>query len=265
MTPEPLLKVSDLSLQINGVPILQDVSFSVLPGETVVIIGPNGAGKTSLLRCLARLNTHASGSIDLLGRPVSQYTRKELAKIISFVPQSSSRHLPFTVMEFVLMARYAHFRHFYGVEKSDEQAVQNALAMTGTARFSDRKLRTLSGGERQKVMIAAAIAQGARIMLMDEPASFLDYKHEVALRMLIRRIKEENDVTIVLVTHDLNKGVFQADQVIALKQGRVVFKGTPEQLIAPEVLPMIYDIPFECIIHPGSGRPVLLPERYFNE
>ncbi len=255
-----VLAVQDLSLRLGSKQILSGVSFKVRRGEYLSIVGPNGAGKTTLLKCIDRLLGGGTGRIEVFGRPLESYRRKELARRLSYVPQADGRVFPFTVRQFVLMGRYPYLSPFTSVDKEGWQAVVEALALTGTEEFAERRLETLSGGERQKVYIAAALAQGADILLLDEPTTFLDYRHQAEIRRVLARVNRSSGVTIVCVTHDLNRAALDSDRILALGGGRVVFCGTPAEIMQPEVLQRIYLTPFLLVEHPRTGLPVIVPE-----
>ena len=255
----PAIDITGLRYVIGTTVILDDVSFRVDAGQYVSVIGPNGAGKTSLIRCINRLSRTQSGRIDIFGRSLSDYSQRDLAKVISYVPQADARYFPFSVYEFVLMGRYPHLSPFSSVGPEDRAKVDEALKLTGAAAFSERSLRTLSGGERQSVFIAAALTQGARILLLDEPTTFLDYKHQVEVLALLRRLNEQQDITIVAVTHDVNSAVLTSDRVLALKGGRVAFDGTPGDLIGKGVLEEVYDTGFELVPRGDGGTPIVVP------
>lgn len=255
----PAIDITGLRYAIGTTLILDDVSFRVGPGQYVSIIGPNGAGKTSLIRCINRLARAQDGRIRIFGQSLSDYTQRDLAKVISYVPQADARYFPFTVYEFVLMGRYPHLSPFSSVGPEDRAKVDEALELTGATAFAERSLQTLSGGERQSVFIAAALAQGARILLLDEPTTFLDYKHQVQVLTLLRRLNQQQDITIVAVTHDVNSGVLTSDRVLALKGGRVAFDGTPSDLIEKGVLENVYETGFELVSRGGTRTPIVVP------
>lgn len=255
----PAIDITGLRYAIGTTLILDDVSFRVGPGQYVSIIGPNGAGKTSLIRCINRLARAQDGRVHIFGQSLSDYTQRDLAKVISYVPQADARYFPFTVYEFVLMGRYPHLSPFSSVGPKDRAKVDEALELTGATAFAERSLQTLSGGERQSVFIAAALAQGARILLLDEPTTFLDYKHQVQVLTLLRRLNQQQDITIVAVTHDVNSGVLTSDRVLALKDGRVAFDGTPSDLIEKGVLENVYETSFELVPRGGTRTPIVVP------
>ncbi len=255
----PILEAESVGVVIEKSAILDGVSFAVEAGEWLSIIGPNGAGKTTLLRAIGRLIRMDSGSVAIGGKGIGEYRQRELAKQVSYVPQAGGVMLPYTAFEFVLMARYPHLGPMSGVSYDDREAARQALEQTGTSAFAERALDTLSGGERQKVFVAAALAQGAPILLLDEPATFLDYHHQVEVLRLIRRLSRVEKKTVLCVTHDLNRGVYESDKVLALKRGRVAFSGSAEALFDPERLAAIYDTPFDLVRHERSGHALVVP------
>jgi iron complex transport system ATP-binding protein len=255
----PLIDVRDFSIALGGQPVLDNVSFSVARGEAVTIVGPNGAGKTTLLKCLAGILDGGSGHIQLDGRPLADYPRKQLARRMSYVPQADSRPVPFTVDQFVLMGRYPYLSPFSPVSREDHQAARDAMERTDTLQFAARRLDTLSGGERQKVYIAAALAQGGEILLLDEPTTFLDYHHQEDICRLLRRSAQSAGLTMVSVTHDVNRAALESDRIVALRRGRVVFTGTPQAIMRPDALAEIYGCRFVLVDHPGARLPMIVP------
>ena len=246
-----MIDVSDLSLALDGVPILRGVSFRATAGESISLIGPNGAGKSTLLRCLLGLQTGCTGDIRLNGRTASDYTVHERARLVSYVPQLHEVDFPLSVGDFVMMGRYPHLKPLTPPSAADHTAVEQALETTGTACFRNRKLSTLSGGERQKVYIAAALAQSTPLILLEEPAAFLDYHHQADIMALLHRINAESGTTVLAVNHDLNSAVRWSGRLIALKAGEVSFDGPPEQLMNPEALEALYGIAFRLISDRG--------------
>jgi iron complex transport system ATP-binding protein len=204
------IEVEDLSFSIGEKAILRGVSLGVETGEFISIIGPNGAGKSTLLKCLVRVNRGWSGTVRLKGRGLGEYSQRELARVMSYVPQARDGAMPFTVLEFVLMGRYPYLGPFSVIDAADEAAALEVLEMVGMKDFARRAMRTLSGGERQKALIAGALSQGAEIMLLDEPTTFLDPRHEHEIINILGRINRDHGVTIVSVTHDINHAALSA-------------------------------------------------------
>lgn len=256
---ETVLDVREFSFRLGRKEILRDVSFTAACGEYLSIVGPNGAGKTTLLKCIDRLLVGGTGRIEIFGRPLESYRQKDLARRISYVPQADGRVIPFTVRQFVLMGRYPYLSPFSSIDKEGRRAVDDALQMTHSAELADRRLDTLSGGERQKVYIAAALAQGADILLLDEPTTFLDYRHQAEIRDLLSRVNQQSKATIVCVTHDLNRAVLDSDRIVAIVAGRVLFSGTPAEIMKPDVLETLFRTPFVLTPHPQAAIEVIVP------
>lgn len=262
---KPIIAVREFSIQLGGKLVLDRISFEVRSGESLAIVGPNGAGKTTLVKCLNRILTGGSGQIEVEGRSVASYSRKELARRMSYVPQADAHTVPFTVEQFVLMGRYPYLSPFSPVSSADRMAVREAMRLTGTAIFGDRMMETLSGGERQKVYLAAALAQGAAIMLLDEPTAFLDYHHQEEIRELLARTNADASRTTVSVTHDVNRAALESDRIVAMREGRVVFDGLPREIMRPEVLRGIYGSSFLLVAHPETGLPMIVPHASSRE
>ncbi len=256
-----ILEIAGFSFQIGTKEILRDVSFSVARGEYLSIVGPNGAGKTTLLKCLDRIYRGGTGRITAFGRPLPSYRQRDLARRLSYVPQADGRVFPFTVEQFVLMGRYPYLNPFSSIRHGDMLAVRQVMERTGVEEFAQRKLDTLSGGERQKVYIAAALAQGAEVLLLDEPTTFLDYRHQAEIRDLLAEVNRSSHVTVVAVTHDVNRAAIDSHRIVALSAGAVVFDGTPLEIMRPEVLQRIYGTPFLLVGHPEGDVPIIAPQR----
>ena len=256
----PAIEIQDFSFSLGDKPILHNISLRIIEGEYFTIIGSNGAGKTTLLRCIDKIVRGGRGKIFICGKSLDEYKQAELAKIIGYVPQSDGRQFPFTVHEFIMMGRYPHLSPFSSIEKLDEDAVINAMRQTGTTEFSDRILGTLSSGERQKVFIASALAQEAKILLLDEPTTFLDYKHQSEIQKLLKRINREAGATIISVTHDINSAVLSSDKILALHSGRIVFSGEPAKVMDNETLEKVYGRRFIFADHPVTGQKMVMPD-----
>jgi iron complex transport system ATP-binding protein len=211
-----IIEVRNLSFAYNQDTILSNLSFDVTAGEFLTIAGPNGAGKTTLLNLICGLLKPAGGSIKIDGRDVKSYSIKKLAQKAAVVRQEFVPVFDFTVEETVMMARTPYLGTFGFESKADKEIVDIALEMTETNRFALRPLTNLSGGERQRVFIARALAQNTPILLLDEPTSFLDMKHQVGIYDLLKKLQLEKGKTIVAVTHDINLAAQYCDQVLLL-------------------------------------------------
>ncbi|GAB4127952.1 ABC transporter ATP-binding protein [Thermopirellula anaerolimosa] len=255
----PVLRVERLSLSLSGKEILRDISFALHQGEYVCLVGANGSGKTTLLRCLIGYYASYSGNVWWWGRPGRTFSQKHLARRVAYVPQGEGRSAPFTVAEFVMMSRYPHWSPFTSPRPEDRQAVARALDMTDASHLAARVVASLSGGERQRVCLAAALAQEADVLLLDEPTTFLDYRHQEDLRRLLTRFNRECGVTILAVTHDLNAAVLSGKRVMALRDGATAFQGTPDELMRSDVLERIYAAKLVLTPHPTAELPMVVP------
>jgi iron complex transport system ATP-binding protein len=271
VTTASALAVEDVSFRYGtGQPgrpwTIERVSFDVAFGEVVGIVGPNGSGKSSLLKLLAGLLRPASGTIRLAGRVMYDLTPLAVARTLAMVPQEQHQIFPFTVAETVLMGRFPYRQPGWwslGMEaerEDDLAAAHRAMVEADVVELADRLVSDLSGGERQRVMIARALAQESRILLLDEPTAFLDLNHQIDMCGLIGRLRDERQLTVVLVSHDLNIASQLCDRILLLDQGRVVRVGHPEAVIQTDVLEAVYRCRVLVDRHPESGLPrVTLP------
>ena len=257
---EPLVEIAGLSFHFGKTPVLRDVSLTVEAGDYLALIGPNGAGKTTLLKQINRLLPPGPGTVRVAGKPVRAYRQAELARLVGYVPQAEGQRWPFPVRDFVLMGRYPYLSPLTPVSREDRAVVEEVMALTETSGLADRRLDTLSGGERQRVLIAAALAQQARLLLLDEPATFLDPPHQAHVLRILRRINREQGVTILAVTHDINTATLSSRSVVALRGGEVVHRGTAASVMEEDVLQRIYGMRFRFAEDPATGRRIVLPE-----
>jgi len=257
----PKILVEDLSVSFGEAEILHEVSLAVGRGEFLTVIGPNGAGKSTLLRCLDGILVPSHGRVLIDDRPLAEIGCRELARTVSYVPQPDAGPLDYSVRSFVEMGRFPHVNAWAALTEADAEAVSGAMELTGVAELADRSMLSLSGGERQRASIAAALAQGGSVLLLDEPTSFLDYRHQVQILDLLDRLHDESGMTIVAVTHDLNSTVASSDWVLALKDGRVAATGKPAELLDTDALAAIYDAEFRLIEGGHRGLPLVLPAR----
>jgi iron complex transport system ATP-binding protein len=254
----PIIQVENLSISLAGNAILKGISLSVDDGDYVSIIGPNGAGKTTLVKCIAGIYRDWTGSIQLGGKAFADYSSKELARLQSYVPQAEGRTNPLTVDEFVAMGRYPHLSAFTTLNPADYAAIDDAIARAGLQPLRRRKMNTLSGGERQMAFIAAALAQGSKILLLDEPSTFLDYRHQAEVATILKTACRDHGITVVAVHHDINTAAACSDRIIALKEGKVAFSGTPEETTDSRVLENIYGTGFICTPSPSRPLPYVI-------
>ena len=240
--------------------VIAGVSLDIAAGEAVGILGPNGSGKTTLLRLLSGSAKPLSGRVRLGDADVLTFSRRALARRIAVVPQETSLAFDYTVLEIVLMGRYPHLGTFEVEGAGDMAIAMAALESTGTASFASRPFRTLSGGEKQRVVIAAALAQletsasgseASALLVLDEPTASLDLKYQFEIGALLRRIHDERGITVLLSTHDLRFAAALCHRLVLLAQGRVLAQGTPAEVLTPALVGRLFDV------DPALAAPIL--------
>lgn len=240
---EPGLRVDieGLGLRYGSTQVLADIDLTVRPGERLCLVGPNGAGKSSLLRCLTGLEAPTSGAVALDDEPLASIARTALARVISVVP--SQVELPFSmrVEEVVRLGRIPHENPFTGATDADRAAVDSAMVRVGIAKLRGRDVHQLSMGERQLVLIAMAVAQGGRLLVLDEPTVHLDLRHQVEVLSLLERLAE-GGLTVVSVLHDLPLAAHFFPRLVLLHEGRVVADGAPARVLSPERIRDVYQV-----------------------
>jgi iron complex transport system ATP-binding protein len=253
-----LLQAADLSFGYRDELVVRNVSLHVDAGGFVGIIGPNGSGKTTLLRLLAGTRTPLTGRVTLDGAAVASLSRSSIARRMAVVPQETHLAFEYTVLEVVLMGRYPHLGAFAIEGPADIAIARDALASTGTLALEARPFSTLSGGEKQRVIIAAALAQidNARgsVLLLDEPTAALDLKYQLEVAALLRTLHEQRDLAVVISTHDLNFAASVCRTLVMLKQGRVIATGCVDDVLTRSRIRELYDVDAEVIRHPRTGH-----------
>jgi iron complex transport system ATP-binding protein len=259
-----VLEATDLSFAYRGAAagaplVLDRVSVRVEGGASVALLGPNGAGKTTLLKLLAGMLPPRAGQVTLDGRPVATLTRREIARRVAVVPQETRTPFDFTVIEMVLMGRYPHLGAFELEGARDLAIAREALAATGTAAFESRAFSTLSGGEKQRVVIAGALAQSAEVLLLDEPTAALDLKYQFEIITLLRRLNAERGTTVIVSTHDLNLAAALCDRMVLLRGGRIMAQGPTGEVLTPENVRALYEVDADVQFHQRAGRMMVVP------
>ena len=236
-----IIEARAVSFAYGTTPIVSDVSMTLPRGVIGALIGANGSGKSTLIRLLAGLLTPASGHVFVEDVPLESLTLRERAKRIAYVPQSTPTVFPFTALEVVLTGRSPYGGRFTFGSREDEEIAMGALESLSAAHLARRPVTELSGGELQLVTIARALAQQPEVMLLDEPASALDLKHRTQLAHALRRLSDEHGIAVLTITHDLMLLDSVADLIFAMKCGRMVAMGGPEEVLVEDVLSDVYD------------------------
>lgn len=255
------LKVESLTYQPNNNTreILKQISESFCKGEFYGILGPNGSGKTTFIRHLLGLLKVQTGRILLENKCISEYKKKELAAQLSFVPQNTYLEADFSVYDIVAMGRTPYRTRFGELTQEEECLIEEALEITNTLKFKEKQFNQLSGGEAQRVLVARAIAQDTPWMVLDEPISHLDIKHQVELMETLRRLNQEKKKTIIAILHDLNLTSSYCNQVVLMKEGEVFAAGQTEEVLTREHLKKVYELDFEIQQTPTTGKKYYMP------
>ncbi|MBD8689879.1 MULTISPECIES: ABC transporter ATP-binding protein [unclassified Rhizobium] len=255
----PILGTRDASIGYGAKLILRNLDISIPKARFTVLLGPNGCGKSTLLRALAGLIRPQQGSVLLNGGEVSGFSRKRLAQQIGLLSQNQSAPEGMTVIDLVKQGRYPHRTLFGRWTKEDDEACNEALAVTDTVDLKDEKFDTLSGGQRQRAWIAMTLAQRTDVLLLDEPTTFLDLSHQIDTLRLARKLVRERGVTVVAVLHDINQAARYADNLVLLKNGVIVSEGSPSDILTPDIVKRVFDVDVTIMVEPHSQAPICVP------
>jgi iron complex transport system ATP-binding protein len=259
-----MLQAADISFayertRAHAARVLDGVSADVPRGAIVGLLGPNGSGKTTLLRIMAGVLAPQSGRVLIEGRPIEGFTRREVARRIAVVPQETRSTFDFDVMDMVLMGRYPHLGPLELEGAHDQEIVRDALAATGTSALAGRRFGTLSGGEKQRVVIAGALAQASDILLLDEPTAALDLRYQFEIAALLRALNAERGTTMIVSTHDLNLAAALCEQVVLISQGRAIASGPTADTLTADNIRRLYDVDADVQFHPRAGHLTVVP------
>jgi len=257
------LSFAKIGARYGGRVALSDVTASFAPGIVTGIVGPNGAGKTTLLRAALGILPLAGGTVRVLDRDLKEWSREALAHTIAYLPQGGEAHWPILARDLVALGRLPHRGVFAASSSTDDDAVRDALARSDATAFADRRMDELSAGERARVLFARTLATGAKILLADEPAAYLDPAHQLRLMALLR--EEARRGTAVAVTlHDLALAARHCDRILVLHEGRVGASGVPEEALSDQVLATVFGIAALRTSDPEGGAATLVPWRLTN-
>ena len=257
----PAIQTRDLSFSYKARAVLHAVSLTVASGEMVGIVGPNGSGKTTLLKILSAV-LRGRGEVKLDGRNIESYSKQDLSRIFAVVQQESRVNFPYTAAEIVLMGRAGYHSAFALEGKKDLEVARASMNLTDSLALANRYLHELSGGEKQRVLIARALAQEPVILLLDEPSAFLDLKHQVQVFELLRRLNRERGLTVVAALHDLNLASLFFSRLIMLREGRIYRDGPPKNVLTEKTIDEVYGIRVRVEQDASGEKPQLfiLPE-----
>lgn len=256
---EAVIKAKGLVFGYKDQEVLRQLDIEIPAGAFTAVVGPNGCGKTTFVKQVIKSLKPKSGDLFLFGKPISSYSYKALGKIVAYVPQATEIGFDFTVEEVVVMGRYAHLKRFQSEGVEDRKIVEKAMKATGVWALKDKFANELSGGEQQRVVVARALAQEPKLLILDEPISHLDLHHQVELMELIRSLAKEQGITVVAIIHDLNLAMDYSDYVMMMKSGRVHAFGKPQETISAKSIRSIYNLEVCMIENPVTGNPHVIP------
>lgn len=253
-----MIKVEQLSQSFHERSVLENISFEVKHGEFFGIIGPNGSGKSTLLRLLSGIDPVKKGSVELEGRPTSAYSRKELARWLAVLQQDALPPVGFTIREVVEMGRYP-FQNWLGEDIAEaEQLIEAIIRKLNLEPLVERTIERLSGGERQRVALAKVMAQQPRLLMLDEPTTFLDIGYQVQMMDYIREWQRESQLTVVAVLHDLNLAAQYCTRLMVIHNGELAAIGTPDEIITSKLITEVYGTEPIVLQHPANQAPQIL-------
>lgn len=253
-----IIEAKNISIKIQKQEILHQISITIPTGKRTVILGPNGSGKSTLLKALTGYLTCSTGEIFLDGVEIQTIPHKKLAQRMAILPQGSAIPNDLTVKELVDYGRFPYRKWWGGISKEDEEAVVWAIRQTGLEHLQNRLVKTLSGGERQRTWIAMALAQKPQVLLLDEPTTYLDIAHQLDVLNTVSLLNHKNNISVVMVLHDINHAMQFADEVIIVKDGMIYAQGEPEQVLTAKLLEEVFGVRTDTFIS-TTRKPVFVP------
>ena len=245
------LKIDGVDFSYSSTPVLHDITVELNGPKFVSILGPNGVGKSTLIHCINKILSPTKGTVFIDGEDVKEKSLKELAKIIGYVPYSANDTFPLTVVDTVLMGRHPHSK-WNSLDK-DLDVVYDTLKMLGISHLAMRPFNELSAGQHQKVMLARGLVQEPKILLLDEPTSNLDVRHQLDVTQMLKDLSVEKSILVIMISHDINIAAKYADEIIMMHDGSIYVTGTPQEVITEENMETVYGVKTEII--DDDGRP----------
>ncbi len=254
-----MLKVQNLQFAYRDTTVLKNINLLISAGEFVGIIGPNGAGKSTLLKLITGIISSPHNSIYFNEKYIENYSRKELAQMIAYVPQETEFSFSFRAKEIVKMGRFPYSKGVAYYSAEDETIVQEAMEKLEVVEFAERNFNELSGGEKQRVVIASAMAQQPSVLLLDEPTSFLDLHHQIGIYNILKSLQTEKQLTTIVVTHDINLAAQFCNRIVLLNNGEIIKDGKPEEVLKFKLLEETFGVKVYIDINPMTNSLYILP------
>lgn len=255
-----ILQLHEVYFAYDQDPVVKGISLQVKPGEFIGILGPNGSGKSTLLKILGGILKHNSGNVFFQNKNLHEYNRKILAQSIAWLPQEHEMAFPFRVAEIVLMGRHPYSSPWEFEGQNDFDIASRAMKITDTTHLSERLFSEISGGEKQRVMMACAIAQEPDVLLLDEPTTALDIKYQLEILNILQQLNRKNDMTLILAMHDLQLASKFCHRLILINKGKFVKDGTPKEVLQKEILDSVYGVSLKIFHDPEDGSVMISPE-----
>lgn len=259
------INVKNLSVAYENNTIIEDMNLSIPKGEISIIIGANGCGKSTLLKTIARINKPKNGEIFINNKNIKKTKEKDIAKEVAFLPQGPICPSGLTVRELVAYGRFPHQKMIGGLNSHDKEVIDWVIEETGLVEFADREVESLSGGQRQRAWIAMILAQETDIIMLDEPTTYLDMSYQLEVLEVLQKLNKEKGITVVIVLHELNNACRFADNIIGLKEGKIICEGRPIEVIDKEALRKIYGIDAKLELSENGEYPVCTEYELFRE
>jgi len=257
------IRINDVDFAYGSVPVLHGITADLTGPKFVSILGPNGVGKSTLIHCINKVLSPTGGTVMLDDRSVSDISIKEMAKIVGYVPYSANDTFPLSVVDTVLMGRHPHSK--WGSLDQDLDIVHETLEMLGISHLAMRSFNELSAGQHQKVMLARGLVQQPEVLLLDEPTSNLDVRHQLDVTKMLKRLTEEKKILVIMISHDINIAAKYADEIIMLHGGSIYAVGTPREVITEENLRAVYEVESKIIDDDGCPHVILKDAVPMNE
>ena len=254
------LTAENICVKIGGKEILREVNYKFKSGKRTAIIGPNGAGKSTLLKVLCLLNEKFLGSVMLDDKNIRELGRKNLARVMAILPQERDAPQDTTVRQLVSFGRFPHKKFFSGESAEDEAAIKNALELTKLTDFETRQVISLSGGERQRAWLAMTLAQRPKILLLDEPTTYLDIAHQLEVMDIIADVNRKFSTTIIMVLHDINHARLYSDDVLIIKDKGIYAAGEPKKILTAQILSEVFNVEADTFKN-SAGDEIIFPLR----
>ncbi len=258
------LSADKICVTLGGKEILRGVSCDFASGKRTAIIGPNGAGKSTLLKVLCLLNEKFSGRVTLDGQDLRTFGRKNLSRVMAILPQERDAPNDTTVRQLVSFGRFPHRKFFGGTSSEDEAAISNALELTRLTDFQARQVASLSGGERQRAWLAMTLAQRPKILLLDEPTTYLDVAHQLEVMDIIAAVNKKFRTTIIMVLHDINHARLYSDAVIIVKDSGIFAAGDPKKILTAQTLGAVFNVAADTFTN-SAGDEIIFPVKKISQ